>query len=635
MIYYFLKKYTLHKIKMGRDQSTTSTMVKAIKRFTASKQTQAAFLVIKDNPKVVWGIVLGVMVIWAMSIIANQIFFSLLGMPGLDLNPLEFVQAGFIAWTDHSLKIKWLFSLAVPLVLCGFAVPLLFKGQHRTLFGKAHWASMAEARKAGLLAKKGIILTKKWGQYVMSGGYEHIFIFWPSGSGKTNSLAIPNLLNWPGSCIVNDVKLSLFGITSKYRQKHGQQCYVWNPVALDCKTHRYNPLDVVSRDKLFRIDGLQKIANTFIPQTSAQKEPIWTAIPQALFVALGLYLMDTPERPCTIGEMVRLVKNSANFKKFLWKIINERDDLDPLTYRNLISFLQTEEKLQTNLLQSFLSYFVLFDNPLIDAATSHSDFDIRDLRKKPMTIYVGISANDISRLAPLITVFYEQVVDAMLKEIPDPIKEPYDLLLLLDEFSALKRMEILRASVGLMREYRIRLMAFIQDLPQMYETYGVHGAKAFINNKIRIASVQNDHDAAALISQWLGDKTVEQRSTSAKTGFNQSIGNDSESLSFTKRPLMSPSEIMQLPKEQMIIAIEGNPPILAIKNFWQNDPQLRGRAIGGIELPTIKPVIVPFDRSTLKSIKEDMENAEKAKNPKTKKVVTDVKDEGEESLDHR
>ena len=93
---------------------------------------------------------------------------------------------------------------------------------------------------------------------------------------------------------------------------------------------------------------------------------------------------------------------------------------------------------------------------------------------------------------------------------------------------------------------------------------------------------------------------------------------------------MSPSEIMQLPKEKMIIAIEGSPPILADKNFWQNDPQLKARVIGGIALPTIKPVIVPFDRSTLKGMQEEMENAEKAKKARPNENINDLANEVED-----
>ncbi len=556
-----------------------------------------AWLTVKKYPRESFCAAFVIVGVYSLPVLANAVFLSLAGFHGIDWNPVDFGYEWMDIQQDSTLRLYWLVALAAPLAVIAVIVALVVRDRQRHLFGNAHWASWLEAKKAGLMAEKGILLARKWGRYLKVGGYEHVFVFWPSGSGKTNALAIPNLLNWHGSCIVNDVKLTLFEKTAGFRASCGQKCFVWNPAATDGRTHCYNPLDSVSRDKSKRIDGLQKIANIFIPDSQTQREPIWTAIPRSLFVALALYLMDTPALPCTIGEIVRLLKNNPNFKDYLWEIIKERDDLDAVTYRNLVSFLQTEPKLQANLLQSFLSYFELFDVPMIDASTSRSDFDIRNLRREPMTIYVGVTTGNIRRLSPLLTVFYEQVMDGMLESVPNEKEEPYDLLLLMDEFSALRRMEIMRSTVGLMREYRVRLMAIIQDLPQLYETYGVNGAKSFINNRIRLVAAQNDLDSARLISGWLGDKTVAQRSQNRRgISWEAQVAADSESLSYTRRPLLSPDEIMRLPRDEMIVVCEGSAPIRAKKNFWQADVRLKERAVGKMNIPRIEPTMVTFDR---------------------------------------
>ena len=541
-------------------------------------------------------------------IIASHIFLLLLGIHSHTLNPLTIITCATVAWADASLRIKWLLAIGLP----GIAALLLYvfatQEQQHTLFGRAHWASMIEAKKAGLFAKKGILLAKKWGEYLRIDGFEHVFVFAPSGSGKSTALVIPNLLTWDGSCIVQDVKLTLFQLTSRYRASHGQDCYVWNPGTRDGYTHCYNPLDWVNPDPILRIDDLQKIAHSFIPDHPKQ-DPIWTTQPRMLFVALALYLLDTKDCPKTLGELTRLVKNSPNFSAWLSETINKRNDLDPLCYRNFNNFLQTEHRLQTNILQSFISYFELFDNPLIDAATSKSDFDITALRKTRMTIYVGVTPDNLVRLSPLLTVFYQQVLDALLRQIPDTSQEPHGVLLLLDEFSALRRMEVLQKNIGLMREYRLRMMIIIQDLPQLYSIYGHDGGKAFINNKIRIAFAQNDLDAAKLISGWVGEKTVQHR-TQNQGGFK--LNTNRESISYTKRELIKPEEIMQLAADKAIIIVEGSPPILAHKNFWYKDSQLKQRVVGEIKLPKIDPVLIQYQRSQ----KNAAENKEKPKKTK-------------------
>ena len=297
--------------------------------------------------------------------------------------------------------------------------------------------------------------------------------------------------------------------------------------------------------------------------------------------------------------MSRIIKNTPNLSNWMREILLEREDLDPLCCRNFNTFLQMEYRLQTNILQSFLSYFELFDNPIVDAATSKSDFDITRLRKERMTIYVGVSSDNLVRLSPLLTVFYQQVLDTLLREIPNPMTDPHDVLMLLDEFSALRRMEILQKSIGLLREYKVRVMALIQDLPQLYATYGQDGAKAFINNKIRIAFAQNDLDAAKLVSGWLGYQTVEQRTQSKNNTFSNGHTSGSESRSYTRRELMQPSEVMQLEKTKEIILIEGSSPVLADKSLWYEDENLKKCCMGAIELPQIAPIVIPFDRAVL------------------------------------
>lgn len=235
-------------------------------------------------------------------IIANQIFFALLGLSFQDHNPLHFLELGAKIMDVPSLRGKWLLALFIPFGVVGALIAVSLQEQQRYLFGKAHWATYREAKKAGLFAKEGLMLGKKWGQYLRVNGFEHVFVFAPSGSGKSTALVIPNLLTWNGSCITMDVKLSLFQLTSKFRAQHGQQCFLWNPGTRDGHTHAYNPFDFVSQDKALRIDDLQKLAHIFIPDNPKQ-DPIWTAQPRVLFIALALYLLDTAPQ---FTEVLRL-----------------------------------------------------------------------------------------------------------------------------------------------------------------------------------------------------------------------------------------------------------------------------------------------------------------------------------------
>lgn len=585
-----------------------------------------------SNPLITLGVISGMIVLTLSLSLSCAIFMRFLGYPfGANWSAWDFIQYAPLAWVSEDMRGHWLFSLIAPLFMVLFLAAFALK-KRNDLFGNAHWATYAEVKKAEIFSENGLFLGVlpfiKWmpflgGRYLRVDGFEHVFVFAPSGSGKTSSLVIPNLLTWNESCIVQDVKGGIFKETSKVRAQHGQECYFWNPGTRDSHTHAYNPIDSVSLNPLLRIDDLQKIANILIPDPANGENQFFASTSRQLFVGLMLYLLDTPERPKTLGEMNRIAKNTSNFPEWIVKMLKERTNLDPLCYRNLLSFVNTEPRTQANIYQSFLSYFELFDNPLLDSATSHSDFDITQLRKKRMTIYVAAGSDNLSRLSPLLTVFYQQVMDTLLREIPNIESEPYGVLMMLDEFSALKRMEVLQKSIGLMREYRIRVMAIIQNLPQLYVTYGHDGADIFIDSKYRVAFAQNNLKAAQMVSSWLGNKTVEQKSHQMKNSFFDR----SESTSVTQVPLKSPDKIMTLNKKEMIIAIEGNSPILCRKLFWFKDSSFKNRAMGTIELPVLVPFISPFDHQSM------VNEFSKKEAKEAKKKMASVKPIAEESLD--
>src|SRR5205823_2239592 len=121
--------------------------------------------------------------------------------------------------------------------LCGFlsAIPtlallsLIFRPRSVSPFGDAHWAKERDIQQAGLRSATGLLLGRSGGRFLIAGGFEHILCFAPTRSGKGAGLVVPNLLNWPGSAIVHDIKGENFEVTSGFRARHGQKVFFWNP----------------------------------------------------------------------------------------------------------------------------------------------------------------------------------------------------------------------------------------------------------------------------------------------------------------------------------------------------------------------------------------------------------------------
>lgn len=512
-----------------------------------------------------------------------------------------------LAWQRHQENSLWLDFLKTEgwVFLSGFIALSLylfnrFRPEKKVL-GNAHFANGIEVKKASFFKheEQSIIIGKKYGAPLYSNGFEHVLVFAPTGSGKTRSIGIPNLFNYPYSVVCNDVKLTLFQATSGYRQQVlGQQCYCWAPAHETRLTHAYNPLSLISSDKVQRLTDIQRIAHILIPDNK-KADPIWQQASRKLFKVAVLYLLDTPERPTTLGEINRLIKQ-VGFDDWLAAQLEETEHLDPEFYRNGYSYLNNHEKTRSSILETFSGYFELFDDPTIDAATRHSDFDLRTLRSTPMTIYVGFTDDDMERLSPLLTLFWQQLISVMIKEIPDPIKEPYPLLCLIDEFSSLGRIERLRRSLKLLREYRVRCVLMMQYIAQTYEQYSQDEAKAFTNIKTKIAFATEDIQDAEYVSKLLGTRTVRVAAGSSST---QHQGySESKSYNYQAIPLLRSDEVMRLLEHQMLIMRTGHPPVKARQFIWYQDRVMKQHSYDPVVVPKQAIQHHPFIRPiTVKS----------------------------------
>lgn len=478
----------------------------------------------------------------------------------------------------------------------------------RKALGKAHFSNGFDTRKAGFFKheEQSILIGKKYNAPLYSNGFEHVLVFAPTGSGKTRSIGIPNLFHYPYSVVCNDVKLTMFHTTSKYRETAlGHHCYCWAPASEDRKTHRYNPLSLISTDKAQRLTDIQHIAHILIPDNK-KSDPIWQQASRKLFKIAVLYLLDTPERPTTLGEINRLVKQ-AGFDEWLATLLAESTHLDPELYRNGYSYINNHEKTRSSILETFSGYFELFDDPMIDAATSASDFDLTQLRREKITIYVGFTDDDMERLSPLLTLFWQQLISVMIKRVPDPVDEPYPLLCLIDEFSSLGRIERLRRSLKLLREYRVRCVLIMQYIAQTYEQYSHDEAKAFTNIKTKIAFATEDLNDAEYVSKLLGTRTVRVAGSSESM---QSQGySQSKSIHYQAAPLLRPDEIMKLPAQQVLIMRTGHAPVNAGQLIWYNTKSMKDHACGATKIPQQAMIQHPFihPQKTELSLLEAME----------------------------
>lgn len=454
-----------------------------------------------------------------------------------------------------------------------------FKKVTQPLHGDARFATPGEVKKSGLLGNTGIILGKFRGRFLMLAGQLFAWLSAPTRSGKGVGVVIPNLLNFSDSVVALDVKQENYDITSGYRFLYGHEVYMFNPFAEDRRSHRYNFLSTISKDPHYRAGDILAIGFVIYPQDA--KDSFWNDQARNLFLGLNLFLCETPELPHTFGEVLRQSSGKGKpVKDYLQDLIAEREESDrPLSdgcVDALNRFCNNSDNTLASILASFNAPLNIFASPIVDAATSASDFSLADVRKKRMSIYLGITPDYLPQSALMLNLFYSQLVNLNVKVLPIKDKSlKYQCLMLLDEFTAMGKVAIIAKAVSFMAGYNLRMLVIVQSIAQVAGLYGNEDARTMTTNHaaqvIFPPREQKDANEYSEMLGYLTQKSVSTGRSGPTTAFRFGKGSDSENVSDQKRALMLPQELKEMAQDKEIIIVERTKPIMAEKIFYYKE----------------------------------------------------------------
>lgn len=522
--------------------------------------------------------------------------YSLLDPPYL----IEQYQSLFTYWLQYRTQLPQDFTnklvgppggglLGSLLLLYIIRAPLLdfrpFKSKE-SVHGDAHWASEAEIRKAKLRAKKGILLGRTGkNNYLIADDYQHILLFAPTGSGKGVGFVIPNMLFWEQSLVVHDIKMENHDLGSGWRaKKMNQEIYLWNPADPDGISHCYNPLDWISEKPGQMVDDVQKICNLILPE-----QEFWQNEARSLMLGVILYLCAVPEKTQSFGEVVRTMRSDDVVYNLAVVLDTIGKRIHPVAYMNIAAFLQKADKERSGVISTLNSGLELWANPLIDATTARSDFDMQNLKKRKMTVFCGVTPDNLQRLEPLLKVFYQQATDFLTRSMPKK-DEPFGVMFFMDEFPSLGEMPQFQVGIAYFRGYRVKLFLIVQDTQQLKGIYEEAGMNSFLSNSYyRITFAANNVETANLISQLIGNKTAQQHSHNKPKFLDLNPGARTVNTSEVQRALLLPQEVIQLPRDEQIILIEACPPIKTKKIFYFKDPFFKKRLLPKEPIPQQEP----------------------------------------------
>ncbi|MBN9604626.1 MAG: conjugal transfer protein TraG [Afipia felis] len=550
--------------------------------------------------KILWGQITIVFLIvlittWsATQYVAWQLGFQAqLGAPWFRLAgmPVYFPPAFFAWWFSYDAYAPEIFtegafiaasggfiSIAVAI---GMSVWRAREAKNAETYGSARWAEKREVKAAGLLGPDGVVLGKLERDYLRHDGPEHVLCFAPTRSGKGVGLVVPSLLTWPGSAIVHDIKGENWQLTAGFRAKYGR-VLLFDPT--NPKSAAYNPLLEVRRGD-WEVRDVQNVADVLVdPEGSLDKRNHWEKTSHSLLVGAILHVLYA-EADKTLAGVAGFLSDPKRPIETTLKAMMTTPHLGeagphPVVASTARELLNKSDNERSGVLSTAMSFLGLYRDPVVAQVTRRCDWRIADLiaDPRPATLYLVVPPSDISRTKPLIRLVLNQIGRRLTEDLHAKERK-HRVLMMLDEFPALGRLDFFESALAFMAGYGIKSFLIAQSLNQIEKAYGANNS-ILDNCHVRVSFATNDERTAKRVSDALGTAT-EMKAMKNYAGHRLSpwLGHLMVSRSETARPLLTPGEVMQLPPTEEIVMVAGTAPIRAKKARYYEDARFKERVL--------------------------------------------------------
>ncbi|WP_234729407.1 conjugal transfer protein TraG [Acidocella facilis] len=485
--------------------------------------------------------------------------------------PHIFVQGAYIAASGAFVAIA---------VAIGMSVWRAREAKNVITYGSARWATPAEIREAGLLGPDGVVLGRLNREYLRHDGPEHVLCFAPTRSGKGVGLVVPSLLTWPGSAIVHDIKGENWGLTAGLRARIGR-ALLFDPT--NPESAAYNPLLEVRRGDN-EVRDVQNIADILVdPEGALERRNHWEKTSHSLLVGAILHVLYAEADKTLAGVANFLSDPKRPIETTLKAMLTTKhlgETPHPVVASAARELLNKSDNERSGVLSTAMSFLGLYRDPIVARMTRRCDWRIADLVEngKPATLYLVVPPSDINRTKPLIRLVLNQIGRRLTEELNAKAKR-HRVLLMLDEFPALGRLDFFESALAFMAGYGLKAFLIAQSLNQIEKAYGANNS-ILDNCHVRVAFATNDERTAKRVSDALGTAT-EMRAMKNYAGNRLSpwLGHLMVSRQETARSLLTPGEVMQLPPADELVLVSGISPIRARKARYFEDRRFAERIL--------------------------------------------------------
>ncbi|WP_017166802.1 type IV secretory system conjugative DNA transfer family protein, partial [Xanthomonas phaseoli] len=420
--------------------------------------------------------------------------------------------------------------------------------------------------------------------YLRHDGPEHVAALAPTRAGKGVGLVLPTLLSWPHSVFVYDTKGENHAASAGWRRAHANNVILrFDPGEPDAGC-RFNPLNEVRFRTRYQVSDVQNIALMLVDTDGkgiahdhflkAAFGLLTGLILHALYK--GLQVGRTPSLT-NIGEMLSGVgdfaapdsdedEDSDGDAQALKGLFEEMRDIDvgddeaAQEARLVISgtgkqMLGTPARELGSIISTAVNCLSLYRDPIIAKNLSHSDFTVADLmdHDRPVSLFFIVSPGNKDRLRPLVRLMLMQIVRGLVRDSMSfdegraKTAHKHRLLLLLDEFPSLGRLDWFEEALAYIAGYGIKAYLIMQDIPQLTKAY-TREESVLSNCHVRVAYAPNKIETAEWMSRMTGTATIiKEKITVSGKRFGSVLDNVSTSYDEQQRPLLTPDECMRLP----------------------------------------------------------------------------------------
>ncbi|MDC9813940.1 conjugal transfer protein TraG [Rhizobium binxianense] len=448
-------------------------------------------------------------------------------------------------------------------------------------YGSARWAEREEIEEAGLLSDEGVMLGRYDEAYLRHDGAEHVLCFAPTRSGKGVGLVVPTLLTWPGSAIVHDIKGENWELTAGFRARHGR-VLLFDPT--NANSAAYNPLLEVRKGE-WEVRDVQNVADVLVdPEGSLEKRNHWEKTSHSLLVGAILHVLYAEKDKTLAGVAAFLSDPRRPIESTLAAMMTTHHlgekGPHPVIASAARELLNKSDNERSGVLSTAMSFLGLYRDPVVAAVTRRCDWRIADIvgGELPATLYLVVPPSDISRTKPLVRLVLNQIGRRLTEDL-HARDHRHRMLMMLDEFPALGRLDFFESALAFMAGYGIKAFLIAQSLNQIEKAYGSNNS-ILDNCHVRVSFATNDERTAKRVSDSLGTAT-EMRAMQNYAGHRLApwLSHLMVSRSETARPLLTPGEVMQLPADDEIVMVAGIAPIRTKKARYYEDHRLKARVM--------------------------------------------------------